>query len=203
MTLEEMERLKQWLEKKDKPKNSFNFFGPNRQYLSQDEYEATMEKRWRNPWHTYGKEAGKTAPVSADKILRDEAMRRSSAEQFRAKEAARAGMPTVNARTTPEMLTSMQSGMQPMDMTRYYKERDTSFAGAMAKTLASGLAKSSKPRQMSGGRVRFGGGQKTFTPDPYQIASSIAPTAPSGYGETVDPTIETYLRPWRLKHGYT
>ena len=203
MTSEEMERLKQWLEKKDKPKNSFNFLGPNRQYLPQDEYEATMEKRWRNPWHTYGKEAGKTAPVYADKILRDEAMRRSSAEQFRAREGRMEGMPTVNARTTPEMLTSMQSGMQPMDMTRYYKERDTSFAGAMAKTLASGLAKSSKPPQMGGRRVRFGGGQKTFTPDPYQIASSIAPTAPSGYGETVDPTIETYLRPWRLKHGYT
>ena len=130
-------------------------------------------------------------------------MRRSSAEQFRAKEAARAGMPTVNARTTPEMLTSMQSGMQPMDMTRYYKERDTSFAGAMAKTLASGLAKSAKPPQMRGGRVRFGGGQRTFTPDTYQMTASVAPTAPSGYGETIDPTIETYLRPWRLKHGYT
>ena len=180
----------------------FNF-GPNRQYLPQDEYEATMEKRWRNPWHTYGKEAGKTAPVYADKILRDEAMRRSSAEQFRAKEAARAGMPTPNARTTPEMLTSMQSGMQPMDMTRYYKERDTSFAGAMAKTLASGLAKAAKPPQMRGGRVRFGGGQRTFTPDTYQMTASVAPTAPSGYGETIDPTIETYLRPWRLKHGYT
>ena len=210
MTLVEMERLKQWLEEKDKPKSSFNFFGPNRQYLPQDEYEATMDKRWRNPWHTYGKEAGKTAPAYSDQILRDEARRRSSAEQFRAREGRMEGMPTVNARTIPEMITSMKqvpnvtgSGMQPMDMTRYYKERDTSFAGAMAKTLASGLAKSSKPRQMSGGRVRFGGGQKTFTPDPYQIASSIAPTAPSGYGETVDPTIETYLRPWRLKHGYT
>jgi hypothetical protein len=194
--------LEEWLKEKDKRKNPFNFFG-GRQYLPQDEYEATMEKRWRNPWHTYGKEAGKTAPVYADKILRDEAMRRSSAEQFRAKEAARAGMPTVNARTTPEMLTSMQSGMQPMDMTRYYKERDTSFAGAMAKTLASGLAKAAKPPQMRGGRVRFGGGQRTFTPDPYEMASSVAPTAPSGYGETIDPTIETYLRPWRLKHGYT
>ena len=210
MTSEEMERLKQWLEEKDKRKNLFNFFGPNRQYLPQDEYEATMEKRWRNPWHTYGKEAGKTAPVSADKILRDEAMKRSAAEQagtgplgFRQQEARRSGMPVPQASTAPEMLTSMQSGMQPMDMTGYYKERDTSFAGAMAKTLASGLAKSSKPPQMRSGRVRFGGGQKTFTPDPYQMTASVAPTAPSGYGETIDPTIETYLRPWRLKHGYT
>ena len=200
MTLEEMERLKQWLEKKDKPKNSFNFFGPNRQYLSQDEYEATMEKRWRNPWHTYGKEAGKTAPSYADKILRDEAAKREGTFYGHFGDIA---PPNLGDPSKSAELKAMMSGMQPMDMTRYYKERDTSFAGAMAKTLASGLAKSSKPPQMRSGRVRFGGGQKTFTPDPYQIASSIAPTAPSGYGETVDPTIETYLRPWRLKHGYT
>ena len=181
---------------------AFNFFG-GRQYLPKSQYDIEMEKKWRNPWQSYGKEAGRTAPVSADKILRDEAMRRSAAEQFRAQEAARAGMPTPNARTTPEMLTSMQSGMQPMDMTRYYKERDTGFAGAMAKTIASGLAKAAKSKKMSGGRVRVGGKQRTFTPDPYEMASWVAPTAPSGYGETIDPTIETYLRPWRLKHGYT
>jgi hypothetical protein len=194
MTSEEMERLKQWLEEKDKRKNPFNFFG-GRQYLPQDEYEATMEKRWRNPWHTYGKEAGKTAPAYSDKILRDEAMRRSR-EQGE-------GFSPVAPQSAPEVLSGMKAGMQPMDMTRYYKERDTSFAGAMAKTLASGLAKSAKPPQMRSGRVRFGGGQRTFTPDPYQMSASVAPTAPSGYGETIDPTIETYLRPWRLKHGYT
>jgi len=187
----------------------FNF-GPNRQYLTQDEYEATMEKKWRNPWHTYGKEAGKTAPVSIDKILRDEAEKRSVAElsesgplRFRQREAGRSGMPIPQARTTPEMLTSMQSGLQPMDMTRYYKERDTSFAGAMAKTLASGLAKAAKPKPFTLQGRKYGGGQRTFAPDPYEMASWVAPTAPSGYGETVDPTIETYLRPWRLKHGYT
>ena len=194
-----MSAISEWLKKNPR---QFNFFG-NRQYLPKSQYDIEMEKKWRNPWQSYGKEGGKTAPVSADKILRDEAMRRSSAEQFRAQEAARAGMPIPNARTTPEMLTSMQSGLQPMDMTRYYKERDTSFAGAMAKTLASGLAKAAKPPQMRSGRVRFGGGQRTFTPDTYQMTASVAPTAPSGYGETIDPTIETYLRPWRLKHGYT
>ena len=138
-------------------------------------------------------------------------MKRSAAEQagtgplgFRQQEARRSGMPVPQASTAPEMLTSMQSGMQPMDMTRYYKERDTGFAGAMAKTIASGLAKVAKPKKMSGGRVSAGGRQRTFTPDSYNMASWTAPAAPSNYQETlVDPAIETYLRPWRLKHGYT
>ena len=189
---------------------SFNFFG-NRQYLPKSEYDIEMEKKWRNPWQSYGEEAGKPAPVYADKILRDEAMRRSALEQagtgplgFRQQEARRSGMPVPQASTAPQMVESMQSGMQPMDMTRYYKERDTSFAGAMAKTMASGLAKAAKPKEMSGGRVRVGGGQRVFTPETQQMASWTAPAAASGYGETlVDPAIETYLRPWRLKHGYT
>ena len=195
-----MSAISEWLKKNPR---QFNFFG-NRQYLPKSQYDIEMEKKWRNPWQSYGKEGGKTAPVSADKILRDEAMRRSSAEQFRAQEAARAGMPIPNARTTPEMLTSMQSGLQPMDMTRYYKERDTSFGGAMAKTMASGLAKAAKPKKMTGTMRGVGGGQRVFTPETFDTASWAAPAAPSNYQETLtDPTIETYLRPWRLKHGYT
>ena len=208
MTLAEMERLKQWLEEKDKPKNSFNFFGPNRQYLSQDEYEATMEKRWRNPWHTYGKEAGKTAPVSADKILRDEAMRRSALEQagtgplgFRQQEARRSGMPVPQASTAPQMVESMQSGMQPMSMTQYFKERDTGFAGAMAKTIASGIAKAAKPKPVKA--VKKGGGRRAAV-EGLGMSGWTGPQAPSAYEETLAvPSIETYLRPWRLKHGYT
>ena len=180
--------------KKNRPQ-PFNFFG-NRQYLPKSQYDIEMEKKWRNPWQSYGKEAGRTAPVYADKILRDEAMRRSR-EQGE-------GFSPVAPQSVPEILSGMQSGMQPMDMTRYYKERDTGFAGAMAKTLASGLAKAAKPKKMSGGRVRVGGGQRTFTPDSYNMASWVAPAAPSNYLESLtDPTIETYLRPWRLKHGYT
>jgi len=207
-------------------KNPFSFFGkefnfgPNRQYLTQDEYEATMEKKWRNPWHTYGKEAGKTAPSYADRILREEAVRRENAAMYGpdAMGPGRAGI-AIDPRTAHRRpggqvqsagdpsksatLQTMMSGMMPMDMTRYYKERDTSFAGAMAKTLASGLAKAAKPKPFTLQGRKYGGGQRTFTPDPYEMASWVAPTAPSGYGETVDPTIETYLRPWRLKHGYT
>ncbi len=201
--------LEEWLKEKDKRKNPFNFFG-GRQYLPQDEYEATMEKRWRNPWHTYGKEAGTTAKVTADKILREEARRISESQKVYGGRFGGEGFTPPPQESIPEVLSRMKqipnvtgSGMQPMDMTRYYKERDTSFAGAMAKTLASGLAKAAKPPQMRSGRVRFGGGQRTFTPDPYEMASWVAPAAPSGYGETIDPTIETYLRPWRLKHGYT
>ena len=189
--------MDEWLKKNPQ---AFNFFG-SRQYLPKSGYDIEMEKKWRNPWQSYGKEAGRTAPVYADKILRDEAMRRSAAErdEVYAISGDRSG-----GRTVPEMLTSMQSGMQPMDMTRYYKERDTGFAGAMAKTIASGLAKVAKPKKMSGGRVSAGGRQRTFTPDSYNMASWTAPAAPSNYQETlVDPAIETYLRPWRLKHGYT
>ena len=203
-----MTAMDEWL-KKNKHPQPFNFFG-NRQYLPKSEYDIEMEKKWRNPWYSYDKEVV-TAPVYPDQILRDEAERRSVAElsesgplRFRQREAGRSGMPIPQARTTPQMIESMQSGLQPMDMTRYYKERDTSFAGAMAKTMASGFAKAAKPKEMSGGRVRVGGKQRVFTPETQQMASWAAPAAASGYGETLaDPTIETYLRPWRLKHGYT
>ena len=201
--------LAEWLKEKDKRKNPFNFFG-GRQYLSQDEYEATMEKRWRNPWHTYGKEAGRTAPAYSDKILRDEAMKRSAAEQagtgplgFRQQEARRSGMPVPQASTAPEMLTSMQSGMQPMDMSmsQYFRERDTGFAGAMAKTIASGIAKAAKPKPVKA--VKRGGGRRAAV-EGLGMSGWTGPQAPSDYEETLAvPSIETYLRPWRLKHGYT
>ena len=160
----------------------FNFFG-DRQYFPKSEYDIEMEKKWRNPWYSYGEEVT-TAPVPE--------LSESDPLRFRQREAGRSAMPIPQA-------------PQPMDITRYYKERDTSFAGAMAKTLASGLAKSIKPKDWSGPReIRRGGRQRVFEPETQQMASWIAPAAPSGYGETlVDPTIETYLRPWRLKHGYT
>ena len=196
-------------------KKPFRFFGKEvdfggRQYLPKSEYDIEMEKKWRNPWYSYDKEAGKTASVYPDKILRDEALRRENAELY----GPEYGPDVPGSMPAPKqalgdpsksgMLKSMMSDMMPMDMTRYYKERDTSFAGAMAKTMASGLAKAAKPKEMSGGRVRVGGSQRVFTPETQQMASWTAPAAASGYGETLaDPTIETYLRPWRLKHGYT
>ena len=201
MTWEE-DVLRKRLEESQRNRGPFRFFGKEvdfggRQYLPKSQYDIEMEKKWRNPWYSYGKEAGRTAPVYADKILRDEAMRRSM-EQGE-------GFSPVAPQSVPEILSGMQSGMQPMDMTRYYKERDTSFAGAMAKTMASGLAKAAKPKEVrSSLRATGGGGQRVFTPEDQQMASWTAPAAASGYGETlVDPAIETYLRPWRLKHGYT
>ena len=193
-----MSAISEWLKNNPRP---FNFFG-NRQYLPKSQYEMEMEKKWRNPWQSYGEEAGRTAPAYSDKILRDEARRISESQKVYGGRFGGEGF-TPSQESIPEVLSRMKAGMQPMDMTRYYKERDTGFAGAMAKTIASGLAKAAKPKKMSGGRVRVGGGQRTFTPDSYNMTSWIAPAAPSGYGETIDPTIETYLRPWRLKHGYT
>ena len=209
--------MDEWLKKKrehpqPERRKPFNFFGKefdieNRQYMPESEYEKTMGKRWRSPWHTYGKEPGETASVYPDQILRDEATRRSAAEQagtgplgFRQREAGRSGMPIPQASTTPQMVESMQSGMQPMDITRYYKERDLSFAGAMTKTLASGLAKAAKPRPVK--EVRRGGGTRAPV-EGLGMAGWTGPKAPSAYEETfADPSIETYLRRWRLKHGY-
>ena len=170
--------LDKWREKNQ----PFNFFGGNfgaRKPLTKAEYDAIMAKRWRNPWYAYDKDTTteQTTVPYADPSLAY-------------------GSPGSPENPTTRDVTS--------DVTSYSQQRDTGFAGAMAKTIASGLAKAAKPKKMSGGRVSVGGRQRTFTPDSYNMASWAAPAAPSNYQETLaDPTIETYLRPWRLKHGYT
>jgi len=198
--------MDEWREK-NKRKKPFDFFG-GKQFMPQDQYESIMEKRWRNPWYKYEEQPGKPANPYADKILRDEAMKRSAAEQegtgplgFRQQEARRSGMPVPQASTTPQMVESMQSGMQPMSMTQYFRERDTGFAGAMAKTIASGIAKAAKPKDVRA--VKKGGGRRAAV-EGLGMSGWTGPQAPSAYEETLAvPSIETYLRPWRLKHGYT
>ena len=46
-----MSAISEWLKKNPR---QFNFFG-NRQYLPKSQYDIEMEKKWRNPWQSYGK----------------------------------------------------------------------------------------------------------------------------------------------------
>jgi len=198
---------------KEASKQGFNFLGSDRQWLSKPQYDQDMERDWRNPVYTWGKEPGVTAPVSRDRILREEAARRRQDDMSRWRSAS--GRPGIFSNATgryqPQslgdpsksgILKGMTSGMKPMDMTRYYKERDNSFAAAVTQTVAGGLAESMKPPPAPSGHTKIGRAApfEVALPD---MASWIAPRATSSYEDVLaDPTIETYLRPWRLKHGY-